>query len=168
MKTCPDCKQTLPAEAFSAGHTRDGLYTYCRRCNSARTKARTDKNPQAYREKNRVRHQANRTAVLEKQRAYYQKNKARILARQRLPAEVNRAKTIAWRKANSEKVKAWRRRATANLTDDYVRDRLVTKTTLSRDQLTPALVAMKREEITLRRLARQLKKVINESRTNTR
>jgi len=157
MKTCPDCKQHLPAEAFVPNPKgRDGLQTYCRACGAARSRAWAAANREANLARKRAYYEENKAALLAQQRTYYEANKPRILEAQRRPPEVNRARVKAWVAANPEKRRAQLRRQVENLSDGYVRAKLKQKTTLRAADIPQQLVQMKRDELALRRLARLL------------
>lgn len=152
MKTCPDCKQSLPAEAFVPNpRGRDGLQTYCRACGAARSRAWQAANREAIKERKHAYYEKNKTELLAQQRSYYKANKTRILEAQRKPPEVNRAHVKAWAAKNPDKRKAKIRRQTARLSDGYVRQRLTYGTELRAADIPQPLVEFKRAHLLILR-----------------
>jgi hypothetical protein len=75
-----------------------------------------------------------------------------------------------WAKSDKglEYAQAYRKRSVESLNDDYIRRFLFKTLGLRANEITPELIALKREQLTLRRLARQLKEAANESSKDTR
>jgi len=152
MKTCPDCKRTLPADAFVPNpRGKDGLHTYCRQCGAARSRAWAQQNREANLARKRAYYDANKGALLDQQRAYYEANRARVLEAQRKTPEENRAHVKAWAAANPGKRKAQVRRQIAALSDGYVRKTLIAKTELRAADIPKPLVELKRAHLLMLR-----------------
>lgn len=134
------------------------LYTYCRPCNSERSRVWRAKNPEANRAAKKARYETNKARILEQQRQYYERNKQRILEAQRKTPEENRAHVKAWVKANPDKRRAQMRRRVENLQPHYVRELIAKKTSLRTGDIPLELVALKREQLAIKRMARELKK----------
>lgn len=158
-KLCPDCSKTLPSEAFGANpNGRYGLNTYCRPCVAARTRAWKQKNYESVIAHKRAYYEANKARLLEQQRQYYRENKTRILEAQRRQPEENRAHVKAWAKANPEKRRAQGRRRVQNLAANYVRQCITGRSEISSDAIPPELIDLKRDQLAIKRMARELKK----------
>lgn len=114
-KRCGSCQQVLPAEVFNRrAASPDGLMNRCRTCDSEYKKAHQRKHPERRREYNRKRYQGEyREQVIDRSRARYladpEKWNADRRAKWAADTEVARAKQNAYRKANAERVKEWRR-----------------------------------------------------------
>lgn len=160
FKNCPDCKSNLPAEAFNLNpRGRLGLNTYCKACSAARTRSYVKKNHESVLKKKREYYEANKDKLLEQQRHYYQKNKPQILEAQRKPPEENRARVKAWAQANPEKRRLQGKRRVQNLSANYVRQLIRNNTHLQSEQIPSALIALKRDQMAIKRMASELKKV---------
>lgn len=79
-KFCPECRTTKPAADFPVRKTGK-LYTYCRPCNAARTRAATARNPERRKAYNKAWYARNRESELERAR------KARYLRDYGIPYE---------------------------------------------------------------------------------
>jgi hypothetical protein len=135
-KTCRDCKQTLPADAFvTSPRGRGGLSTYCRECGSARSRAWAA---------------VNRDANLQSMHAYYEKNREALLKKQRMYYETNKPQ-----------LNAQNRRKIANLSDGYVRAKLTAETDLRVADIPQPLVELKRAHLLM---LRELRKEDHENR----
>jgi hypothetical protein len=47
IKTCPKCKENLPASAFNLSNRRDGYQTYCRACHNKMQREKYNSDPEA-------------------------------------------------------------------------------------------------------------------------
>ena len=140
-------------------------------------------NPEKARERDRKKREANpekyRRLGLVSQQRYYETHKEEVLERLRKKREEDPEKArvtgAAWRKnnpekfkeaqraryaANPEKFRAAARKASAKLTDSYVANNLV----LPVAECPPELIEMKREQLKLKRLTKQLETVIKEKK----
>lgn len=104
-KNCFICKQSLPREAFHKSSARpDGLYPYCRPCDSKRRADRKNADPE------RNAREVARKAAYDVQ--YFSQNKERIakrLARYYLDnADRKKALIKAWQQENVERVRAYK------------------------------------------------------------
>lgn len=83
-KRCRCCQQELPREVFmSRPSNRDGLYSYCRKCNSAKVKESLASRPgwkEHKREYDRARNERLKEALTEYRKDYYLRNRERKLA----------------------------------------------------------------------------------------
>lgn len=162
MKTCKDCEQTLPAEAFVPNPKgRGGLQPYCRKCQAARSRAWAAANREANLARKRAYYEENKQALLTQQKAYYEANKQRILEAQRKTPQENRAHVKAWVQANPDKRREMLRSQRERLLDSYVRRRLVDGTTLKPAEIPQGLIDAKREQL---RILRELRKDDHEER----
>lgn len=95
--------------------------------------------------------EANREHLSMSKKAWYQAD-----------PEKTKARVKAWRKANPEKVKAYEKKGSDNLVDWYLKIILVSQTGLAAADMPPALVELKREQLQIRRMARELKNSIKQ------
>lgn len=138
MKTCTKCGETKALEALvmSRGKPR----SFCKACKSAYDAACRAANPEKFSARSAAWNAANAEKVAAYQAAY----------------------RAAYYPANFEKIAARRADYVASLSASYLSSLLGIPTA----QLTPELLELKREQLSLRRLARQLKKAANESIDN--
>lgn len=145
MKTCPQCKTEKPIDLFylmkSGKH--DSVCIECKKANS------------------RAEHWANREEKLAQMKARYQSTRA-TPKKEPITAEAkdkaNKAAKARYRtsKKGREAQARERQKETAELGNRYVRRLLIQKTTLRSADIPQQLVQMKRDELTLRRMARLL------------
>lgn len=95
----------------------------------------------------------NPAKLIARSRAYYAENKQKC-----------KAQTAGYRVKNAEKLKASGAKHRTEISPSYAARAIGLKTS----QLTPEILALKREQLTLHRLARQLRKAKDESSTDTR
>lgn len=152
MKVCCKCKENKPVGEFSRQADRsDGLRGVCKRC--------CVKSTQHYR--NLARLNTETGQVDEEARAAALKKAAEYKAAWRAKnPEKERAYKTKWATTNPDKARAQiRRRATRareRLTDSRV------KAQLKVANPTPELIELKREQLLMRRMLKQLKKAIEE------
>jgi hypothetical protein len=169
MKTCRDCKKSMPSESFPKdSKSKDGLHTYCLACNQERRRVYRKTNPEkereykkANREKRNAQNRAWRkgrpasAAHLERNRrwraknqdyadAYYASNKTKLITKAKIRYRKNK---IAILERSREQA--------SSLSDCYVRRRLAERTKLRSDNIPESLVALKRLHIFM---LRELKK----------
>lgn len=129
VKQCRECGATKTIDRFhSSKANKDGRRTMCIQCMSAANKRWRHANPE------RVRKMARewRAKNIEKERA-------------------------RWKPMQKDKRRQNSKRQRDNLCSHYIRSRLVAGTKITRAQLKPELIEMKREELRLRRLAKTLR-----------
>ncbi len=157
-KACTKCGvlKLLP-EFYAHEGCKDGHANVCKLCRRASSKAWRQKNKRKDLESKYRWKENNREKYLAKERERRSKNKERYLASH-----------MTWIAKNPEKAKAMRRAASAKQTermnDCYVANAL----RLKKADAPPELLALKREQLTIHRLARQLKEKANESSTDPR
>jgi 5-methylcytosine-specific restriction endonuclease McrA len=104
-KTCFVCRQDLPRSAFIKSTGRpDGLYPYCRKCDSAKRRALKEADPERLQ------------ILIERKRAYdaaynasrKKQNCERVLARYRADPERVKQRVRDWQKANPERTRAYK------------------------------------------------------------
>jgi len=158
-KRCSKCGEVKALGEFAVDkRNKDGTAGDCKGCRASakrswveasrghlRAYARTD----AVLAKNRRWKSRNRTAVAESRREWYERNREHCLA---YASEYDAAHP---ERANA--VAAKRRRQSADLSDAYVR-RVLSNAGLPPQQLPASLVNLKREQLLLLRLARELKR----------
>lgn len=123
-KTCSKCKKELPRTDFYAAKIRkDGLYPYCKNCQSeqiktsrlkniekvvARQKAYEEANKEKIAARKKIYHQKTKERDREKKRVYYAENKEKINERNRIYSknhpEVNRRKAQKHRNKPERKI----------------------------------------------------------------
>lgn len=110
----------------------------------------------------------NREKVKASNAKYYAENPDKVKAINAEYRAKNRPKVSArkaeYRSKNLEKVKASNAKHSLGLSQSYVAGTLGMRV----GELTPLLLELKRQQLTLRRMARQLKKASNESSKNPR
>lgn len=143
-KKCSKCGEVKPPSEFGLDRSKKhGLANQCKRCKGATSNA--------WREKNRERNRANERAWEERNRGHIRE---RQRARYRADPEKAKAPTEAWVRANPEKVLAVAKRARDGLTKAYIASKL----RIPVRDLTPELLALKREQLALKRLSREIKR----------
>ncbi len=98
--------------------------------------------------------EANREKRAAYSKAYNEANREKLAAKYKAYREANREKVAAYREANREKVSARDKATIENLALSYVSQRLNMKPS----EVTPELLELKREQLRLSRLTRELKK----------
>lgn len=155
MKTCSQCKTEKPLDAFyllKSGKA-DGRCKDCRKANArADHWARRDQHLARMKE----RHQANRDAEIAAMR---DRNPTYYLA--------HREKLLAKHHENRDQALTRMKTARVEMTDYYLRWLICQGSQLKPEDIPAELVAAKREQLTMRRMARQLKGATNESRENS-
>jgi ABC-type nitrate/sulfonate/bicarbonate transport system substrate-binding protein len=147
-KACSKCGKVKALDAFHAAkHHSDGRASQCGSCHNAQTAARQKANPEKVRAKQRKWAKANPEKVRAKQRKWAKANPEKALGM-----------TAAWRKANSEKLRAKERRGRQKLISGYVKKLLKVPGT----EISPELLALKREQLETHRLAKQVKQHLKE------
>lgn len=124
-------------------------------------------------------------------KAWYQKHQAEVSVRHALwyvdNAPADKERSASWKATHPDQKRAYdkayaqkhrdrrlrsakknSRRYVNNMSDNYLRQLLVEGTAMRHADIPADVVALKREQLTLRRLARQLMKEINESSSDTR
>lgn len=174
MKTCPKCKTPKQFSDFYRSKAKaDGLQSWCKQCFQQHKRKARELDGEHIRQLSNAdykRRSANPewvTRVRERQRQWYLKN---------------REKVISWstnfrndgKEKPESKAKRWKRNAADSrkrrelLADSYVAQLICRRSeVLKPNQIPTELLASKKEQIFLRRLARQLKKALNETITNT-
>ena len=186
------------SEYHNDSGAKDGHTSRCKACVRAASKAWREKNADHRLAQKKAYYEKNKARVLEQQRHYYEATKAERAAVAKAWAEANpdkvraakeryaarkgdalkaekRARYLqnreaalmknkAWRDANPDKVAAYRRRLVDELWPSYVAGCLGMPT----DQVPADLLALKQEQMTIRRLARQLKEAAHESSKDPR
>lgn len=147
MKTCTKCGCEKELTEFSKNiRAKDGHKHTCKACSAAERKVWKGVNPEK---------------VLEGRRRYSEKHKETVAAKSRGWRERNpeRFKELkrAWGARNPERVKAIRNAPCIHLYDAY----LVAQLGAGKDA-TPEIIAMKREQLTYLRLAREIKTKLKE------
>ncbi len=148
--TCVRCKTQKARESFYPNKlTKSGLSSYCIECNREYQRSWRKQNP-GYMRRYLERHpeRAKREQERKRNRVLSPEQKARSLEMKRNSYRNDGGKKLARQKLHA-----------AELTDYYVASSMG----LKKSQCTPELLAMKREQLLARRLARQLKKAADES-----
>jgi len=151
VKTCKKCGESKGLDAFS------GARSECKACAAKCTAKWRDENP----EKDRARYAKYRAENPEKVRAirakYRAENSEKLrasLAKYRAEnVEKEMARLAKWRAENPEKVRASLAKCRASLTDGYIAELLG----LPVKKAPPQLIELKREQILLHRLAKEMK-----------
>ena len=176
MKNCARCHATLPQSAFARDGSRaDCLRRQCRDCDNARRRRWTAENPDKGREQT-IRGHASRDAERAARRA--QRRSSLETGGKRCPAclavkpleafSSDRTKAsgraswcrdcrpggwpLGYYERNAESMKAARRRETAELSETYVRRKLVRDTGIPIKIVPQALVNLKREHLRMLRV----------------
>jgi 5-methylcytosine-specific restriction endonuclease McrA len=105
-KTCVRCNQSLPRSAFFSARNRpDGLYPYCRKCNSEWLQERKVKDPAAY--------EAHRARKRAYDAEYNQRHKAKkadqVKRRYAAKSDEIKAQVKQWQEENKDRVRAYKR-----------------------------------------------------------
>lgn len=176
------CTKCLASKLFSDFGRRtaspDGLSYWCKSCCSDAKKAHYKENADAIKAKTRAWDKANRDKVNARHRAWYAANLDQARSCKAQYARDHPEKNKEWRSKNKEKVKAsqahWieqhqdkrkksvaksQRKAVEQLKPSYISMAL----RIPVGHIPPDLLAMKQEQLSAHRLARQLKKAANES-----
>jgi len=136
VKTCKKCGESKGLDAFS------GARSECKACAAKCTAKWRDENP----EKDRARYAKYRAENPEKVRA----SKAKCRAEN---PEKERARHAKYHAENVEKVRASKAKCRASLNDGYIAELL----RLPAKKAPPQLIELKREQILLHRLAKEMK-----------
>lgn len=152
-KVCTRCIVQKRASEFGTNvRARDGLNTRCKDCIREVSRRRYYENADASRA-------ASRAAYERDKEAHYRRTSAYKKARRERFREIDKA----WREANPDKVKAFESRKSRKKIDDladrYVKDKL---RKLGVPTPSPELIEMKREQLMLYRLTKQLFETIKE------
>lgn len=176
---------------------KDGYAYRCKACTAADQKAYREANADAVKARKKAARLANAEKQKAKNRAYYEANKAEVAAKLKAWAEANPDKVQAanaarrdrkrneWKayraqkyrenletakkqqrayyEANAERVKEYHRQLVAAAAPSYVASLMQMPVA----EIPEPLLRMKQEQITLRRLARQLKEAAHESSKDT-
>lgn len=170
MKNCPKCGETKPSsEFYRRKATSDGLQNWCKQCmrhQKRQAAALNGDHVRKLRAAQRQRQRANAAWVereREVKRLWYLANRAKVIGWTTSFIQDGREKPESKAKRQARGV-AYSRKAKEDLADHYIAQLFCRHDAgLKRSQITPELLAMKREQVLTRRLARQLKKAINES-----
>ena len=112
--------------------------------------------------------QANKEAIAARDKAYRQANKEAIAAREKAYRQANKeaiaAREKAWKQANKEAIAARDKDRVNKLVDRYVAAALC----MSAKDCPPDLIELKREQIRISRLTKQLTKLIKEKTNGTK
>lgn len=166
MKTCIKCREAKGLAAFGKrGRSKDGYDYYCLQCKRSMDAIYRERNRDKVRESNRLslakislevkraRHKQWRDANKEHVQAQTRQSMARQYA---ADPEKFRQRSHSWYSLNSERSNAKTKAYAAKLADCYVAAKLGVSV-----RLLPAdLIALKREQITINRLTKQLKQEI--------
>ncbi|WP_157119062.1 hypothetical protein [Azohydromonas lata] len=178
MKTCTKCKETLPLDVFARDSQRaGGLRLRCKSCDNERRRSWTKANPErtriASKRKNAARDAARVEARTNKLAALPPDKKkcpqcASIYPLAEFPVDKTKSSghtswcrncyRHAWRSNYQEhapKRRAQQRQETAELSDGYVRRKLIRDSGIQPGDVPQALIDLKREHL---RLLRQLRK----------
>lgn len=164
-KTCRMCGNRKGFEEYSPDRRgKHGFSSYCRSCNSGRAKEYAALNPDKVSE-TRARY---RTLHLDKLKAsfarWYAKNgdrvKERTLARYWADPGKARQLSLAAAKANPQRVREamrrFARKQVSECTDRYITSLVCKTLDIPASEVTPELVALKREFLTTKRLVRKI------------
>ena len=156
LRTCRTCGLRKTLDEFSKHkNSLDGMNRECRACSNTRARQWRDQKKDRINAEKRANYKINKQAILAQQKDYYARNRAAILLRQKPDPQLNRERTKKWAAANPEKRRAQLLRRTENLTDYYIKDRLIAAG-LSRSSITPELINLKRQQLALHRLAKEM------------
>lgn len=157
LKGCPVCGEIKQIDDFSKNKgRRDGIRSVCKICINAYSRRYRKNHPEITKEYDKT---------------YYDKNKDRCKER-----------SIKWKKLNRDKVKAHKERFMKNnpgefrkyekercdlLKDSYVRSNITaylrrSDIPLTSSDITPDLIELRRQEMKLKRVIKQLKKQTND------
>ena len=168
QKACTRCGEVKPLAEYSADkRAKTGTQSTCKLCQAEIRKARREKDhaaAKAWRERNAEK-------VAEKKKKYRQATKLKRRQQERVrywkDPDKHRNKVAQYRVENYEDVMRRNRERLKqdreNLGPIYVAKVLGMRKT----DVPPTLLAMKQEQLTLRRMARQLRKATNESSKDT-
>ncbi len=165
MKVCSKCGVEKGEEAFSKHSTmKDGLRSACKVCLNAENAKWRVENIDAVRAKGRESNAVWRANNPEVAAARYAawvannpgKNASRAAAWRANNPEKYAARAAAYREADREKNRARAARCRDTLTDGFVANRLKIKSA------PPELIELKREQIKIRRITKQLQQTIKE------
>lgn len=150
------------------GHQRPDEVKRCAICHAVWKRARRLANPDSTKAKDRAWYARNRVKKLAQNAARVaadpHKEAARVRAWRQRNYEWHMLKVRAWQAANPDKVKEIARRRVAELTQDYLAGLIG----LPVKEVPHDLLEMKRDQLLVRRMARQLKEAINESSKESR
>lgn len=168
-KTCSKCGEVKSLDAFGKNkNSKDGIDWRCKQCNRDAANKYRAENIELVREKDRARvaamasqskrekHKKWRDANREKVRADGKEKMRRLYEKDPLRFR-NKAKK--WRSANHEKAISTTRNGREKLIDGYVASAL----RLHLVDCSPELIALKREQLQLHRLTKQLNQAIKDA-----
>lgn len=122
-------------------------------------------------EKRRLEYKANPEPHKNRQKAYAKANPELMRNRKRLYVSKNKDKVFktnkSWREAHAEELKEKHRRNSRRYVDTIDPVYVAVMLRMRRAEISDDLIALKQEQILIRRLARQLKKASNESSKDT-
>lgn len=153
-KACTKCGAVkLLSEFARCKDCRDGISPICRKCRYQQSNDIRKNNREKYLLSERKYREMNIDKVRAQSAAWYLKNKEREAAKKK-----------EWAKNNKEKRREQDRAAAERMNSRYTAKALRMRAA----EITPELIALKREQLTIHRLARQLKEKANESSTDPR
>lgn len=175
MKTCSKCGESKPLDKFNLDRFKPlGRKARCKDCNNEYLRARHATNPavaKSENERKKAWKAKNVDLCLQMQRDWRARNHAHCVAQSKewhaknkerdrtlsktyraLNGEQLRTKSAQWAADNPERVRVLKNKATADLTDYYIR----TVLRLRKEDAPQWLIEKKREQLTLQRLTRQL------------
>lgn len=187
MKTCTKCGETKPLEMFSRNKTaHDGYQTFCKACMKAlttawqaankektrETRARCmAKNGHKYAERQRESRAANREHIRARERerraADPEHRRAQERSRYANSPDKYRAAKREWAAKNPDKVETSSRRTKLQQMTELRPAYVAVVLGISVKDLTPELLALKREQLEIRRLAREAKQQLKELQDET-
>ena len=133
---------------------------------SARERQRRVKNIDSYRAARRRRYYENREAENAAHKKWCEANRQRLsmYEKARYQADPEKSKTAykVWCKTNPEAAKTYAKNSRDNLVDGYVKTKLAQRSGLAPADIPPALVELKREQLQIKRMARELKNSIKQ------
>jgi phage/plasmid-associated DNA primase len=161
-KTCTKCGESKPLDAFYAEkRNKDGRTGSCKSCADATSRAWAKANPEKVRANAEAwvqRHPEKRKAASRQWHANHP-DKSRAAADRR-DREKLLAGQAAWRARNAEQLQARAKAVVAKLAPSYIANTL----RIPLDELTPELLALKREKIEMHRISKQIKNLMKDEK----
>lgn len=159
VKRCTRCGAEKMLCDFGVDSRRkDGKKSACKSCCAKSTRLWAKNNPEKNKERKRRYAKTHQEKIRAKTLRWMERNKEKVAVRFALlrerPKEALLKKTQRWRLNNVAKVREMEKLGRDNLVDGYIAKAL----RLTVEKAPKALIDMKRQQLTLRRLARQLKK----------
>jgi len=159
LKRCPKCGEVKDLETgffkTKKKYHKDGHRYYCKKCEAKIQKEWSQKNREKVNKKNLLWRERNREKARECSSKWAINNPEKVKANYNEWLKHNKEKVkalnTAWYKINSERMKEEGRKKVLDLNDSYIKKMVIARLGLTRDEVTPEIIKLKRSIILLHR-----------------